>query len=205
MARKIFVLTAVPVLLSLVFSGCGNKNVKKTAKPGPETVQEAPALPVEGSFSETDIRGTEFSESGSIQTIIFELDKYFLSDTARTILQKNAAYLKEHKDWEIIVEGNCDERGTIEYNIALGQKRAKEVRDYYVRLGLPGSMIGTISYGKERPVCYESSEDCWTKNRRAETKVRIKAVPPPAVTQTQPAIAPAPTPQKQQPALQPLK
>ena len=68
-----------------------------------------------------------------------------------------------------MVEGNCDDRGTIAYNIALGEKRANEVKDYYVRLGIPADKITTVSYGKEKPVCYEATQACWAKNRRAET------------------------------------
>ncbi|HUT85833.1 MAG TPA: OmpA family protein, partial [Elusimicrobiales bacterium] len=74
--------------------------------------------------------------------------------------------------YDLLIEGHCDERGTIEYNIALGQKRANTVRTYYIRMGMPASSITTISYGKEKPLCYESSESCWTENRRTETKLR---------------------------------
>jgi len=70
------------------------------------------------------------------------------------------------------VAGHCDERGTIEYNLALGQRRAKEVRDYYLRLGVSGKSVATISYGKESPLCREANEECWAKNRRAETRIR---------------------------------
>jgi len=71
-----------------------------------------------------------------------------------------------------LVEGHCDSRGTMGYNLALGQKRAKEVRDYYTRLGVPGSSIGTISYGEEKPSCEDETEECWGKNRKADTKVK---------------------------------
>ena len=74
----------------------------------------------------------------------------------------------------MLVEGHCDNRGTTEYNLSLGQKRAKEVRDYYVRLGVSENSIGTISYGEENPACEEETEECWMKNRRSETKVRIQ-------------------------------
>ena len=81
--------------------------------------------------------------------------------------------LKEHSDWEALVEGHCDERGTTEYNLGLGQRRAAAVRQYYMTLGLDGGRIATISYGKEQPVCTEHTEDCWAKNRRGVTKVRV--------------------------------
>ena len=76
--------------------------------------------------------------------------------------------------------GYCDERGTVEYNLALGQKRAKEVREYYIRLGIPGQTLATISYGKEAPLCSASNDDCWAQNRRAETRVRSRISPPAA-------------------------
>ena len=70
-----------------------------------------------------------------------------------------------------LVAGHTDERGTVAYNLALGQKRAKEVRDYYIRLGVDGTKLATISYGKEQPACNVSDDECWLKNRRAETRV----------------------------------
>ena len=87
-------------------------------------------------------------------------------------LQAIADFMKAFPDAKVKIEGHCDERGTVEYNLALGQKRAKAVRDYYVRLGVPESAMGTISYGEEKPVCNEATDACWLQNRRAETKVK---------------------------------
>ena len=91
------------------------------------------------------------------------------------MLKANAALLKTRKGQEFLVAGQCDDRGTIAYNLALGQKRAKEVRDYYMRLGVDGRRVATISYGKEMPSCSDSDESCWSKNRRAVTGARAKA------------------------------
>ncbi|MFH1619686.1 MAG: peptidoglycan-associated lipoprotein Pal, partial [bacterium] len=164
------------VSFTMVFGAC----VKKTAiKKTPVTeVTEAPQLPEVEETQEPGIRGADFSKVQGLETITFDFDRYFLADSARAILQKNADMLKLHKDWEVLVEGHCDERGTIEYNLALGQKRAKEVREYYMRLGVKGASVGTISYGEEKPVCEQATEECWMKNRRAETKVRLKAAVP---------------------------
>ena len=123
-------------------------------------------------MTEGYIRSGEFVSQAAIQPIFFDFDMYGLSDATRKALQKNAETIKSHKDWTVLVEGRCDSRGTVEYNLALGQKRAKEVRAYYIRLGVPESAMGTISYGKERLVCEEETEDCWAKNRRADTKVK---------------------------------
>ena len=118
--------------------------------------------------------GEQFTETPELQTTLFPYDAYALQDEARAILRKNAEYLKAHRDLEILVAGHSDERGTTEYNLALGQKRAKEVREYYIRLGIPGKAIATISYGEEKPSCDEPTEGCWAKNRRAETRIRAR-------------------------------
>ena len=167
--------------LALSLASCGNKNIKNAdaSKNGMVTdTTVSPTLEIQESTDttggEANLRGAEFVSQENIVTVNFDLDSYTLSDTIRQALQKNADILKTHKDWTVMVEGHCDQRGTTEYNLALGQKRAKEVRDYYVRLGVSDSALGTISYGKEKPLCEEEAETCWRQNRRAETKVRAK-------------------------------
>lgn len=123
---------------------------------------------------EADIRGKEFRESPSLSPAYFEYDEYALTGAAREALRRNAAYLAEHPYLDVLVEGHCDERGTNEYNLALGQRRAAAVREHYMRLGVPGRAIGTLSLGEERPVCAEPSEACWRLNRRGASKVRLK-------------------------------
>ncbi len=113
----------------------------------------------------------------SLGVVHFALDKYNLSDEARKIVEANAKAIKAQAagaDYTVVVEGNCDSRGTIAYNIALGEKRANEVKAYYVRLGIPAANISTVSYGKEKPVCYENTQSCWAKNRRADTILTVK-------------------------------
>lgn len=127
-------------------------------------------LPGEG---ETDIRDiNSFISEKNLKAVPFNYDKYDLSEEAREIIRENAAIISANRQWKIVVEGYCDNRGTTEYNLSLGQKRANSVRDYYVRLGIKASNIGTISYGIEKPLCYENNEECWEMNRRAETKVK---------------------------------
>jgi peptidoglycan-associated lipoprotein len=125
------------------------------------------------SVEEASLRGKDFQSVDALEAIYFDYDSASLKEEQLTILKNNAQYLKAHAGIELLVAGYCDERGTTEYNLALGQKRAKEVREYYMRLGIPAKSVATISYGKESPVCTEPDEDCWGKNRRAETKVRV--------------------------------
>ncbi len=108
----------------------------------------------------------------NLAPVYFALNQYTLSKEARAVLEANAEILKVKGVKTITVEGNCDDRGTIAYNIALGDKRAKEVKDYYVKLGLNADEIYTISYGKEKPVCFEQNNSCWAKNRRSDTVIQ---------------------------------
>ncbi len=110
----------------------------------------------------------------NLAPVFFALNEYSLSKGARNILSANAEILKLKGIKNITVEGNCDDRGTISYNIALGQKRANEVRDYYIKLGINADYINTVSYGEENPLCSDQTEACWAKNRRADTVVSAK-------------------------------
>ena len=177
--NSLLAVMALPLVLTLAFTACNKKNVKGSSADNPDMITDTPTIPgldvqegAEGASSEADIRGGEFASQATIKTVNFEYDRYELSEAARGTLQANAALLKARKDWSVLVEGHCDDRGTTEYNLALGQKRAKAVRDYYARLGVPESAIGTISYGEEKPLCTEAADACWLSNRRAETKVR---------------------------------
>ncbi|HNW44138.1 MAG TPA: OmpA family protein [Elusimicrobiales bacterium] len=169
---------ALPLLAALLLSSCAGKNTKKGSDAADMTGDTAtiPALEVQESSDtmavEGDIRGPEFRSQENLKTVNFSYGLYDLSEESRKVLQANATLLKARKEWTVLVEGHCDERGTTEFNLALGQKRAKAVRDYYVRLGVPESAIGTISYGEEMPLCQETTEDCWMTNRRAETKIK---------------------------------
>jgi peptidoglycan-associated lipoprotein len=178
---KTFRLGTLLTLAVLAAAGCAStKAAKKTAaNPSGDASGAEAAAGKETAVTEVNIRGAEFGATPNLATIYFDYDRYALSDAARTSLATNAEFLKKNADFDVLVEGNCDERGTIEYNLALGQKRAQTVRDYYTRLGVPGKQLGTLSYGKEKPTCAEATEVCWAKNRRAETKVRSRTVSTP--------------------------
>jgi len=105
--------------------------------------------------------------SSPLKDIYFDFDRYDLSADARTILRGNAEWLKNNPTSRVEIEGHCDDRGTNEYNLALGAKRAQAVREYLATLGVAANRISTISYGEEIPVCKEATEACWRQNRRA--------------------------------------
>ena len=119
-----------------------------------------------GSSSLDALREGKQAVSGPLKNIYFEFDKYDLSSEARTILKANADWLRANPGASVEIEGHCDERGTTEYNLALGAKRARAAMDYLVTLGVGPDRIKTISYGEETPVCQDKSEDCYQKNRR---------------------------------------
>ncbi len=103
----------------------------------------------------------------SMKDIYFDYDKYNVRAAEQPTLQADAAFLKTHPNIRFTIEGNCDERGSAEYNLALGQNRANSAKEALVKLGVPASSIKTISYGKEKPVCTEHNEACWQQNRHA--------------------------------------
>ena len=103
-----------------------------------------------------------------LQPIYYDFDQSFIRDDAKPVMKANAEYLQANPKAKIRIEGNCDERGTIEYNQALGQRRAQAAKKYLTDLGVSAKRISLISYGKEKPICTESTEDCWQRNRRGD-------------------------------------
>jgi len=103
----------------------------------------------------------------NIQTVYFDYDKSTIRPDQVARLQADASWLKQHRGIKFTIDGNCDDRGSEEYNLALGDRRANEVKEFLVKEGVDASSIKTVSYGEERPVCREASEECFQKNRRA--------------------------------------
>jgi len=122
--------------------------------------------PESGSGARVQERLEGRGEGGPLHDVSFAFDSYDLSSESRYTVQTNADWLRSNPQIKVEIEGHCDERGTVEYNLALGAKRAKAVRDYLVSLGIPAAQLSTISYGEELPLCRESSEGCWQQNRR---------------------------------------
>lgn len=104
----------------------------------------------------------------------FVVDQSSLDEQARVVLQTNAAWLQRWPSTRILIEGHCDERGTSEYNLALGERRARAIRDYLVSLGVGSERIAIVTKGKEHPVCTGHSEDCWRQNRRGYSVLTAK-------------------------------
>jgi peptidoglycan-associated lipoprotein len=117
------------------------------------------------------LRGQILQKAPGVEAIYFAYDSSDLTEAARQTLTKNADWLKEHPETKVQTAGHCDQRGTESYNLALGQRRAAQVRAYYLSLGIPADHVASTSFGKDRPACSASTEACWAKNRRAETLI----------------------------------
>ena len=135
------------------------------------------AATTDTSGSSTDGSGTAMAAPGSIEDfqinvgdrVFFDYDSYEVRADAQDTLQKQAAWLQQYPTYTITVEGHCDERGTREYNLALGERRANSVKNYLVALGIDANRVQTVSYGKERPEIEGSDETAWAQNRRGVT------------------------------------
>ena len=114
----------------------------------------------------------EFSAVDALKDIHFDFDKYDIRSADARILDENAQWMKATADYVILIEGHADERGTNEYNLALGERRAKSAMNYLVSRGVQAGRMTLISYGEERPLCAEKNEDCWSRNRRAHFLVK---------------------------------
>ena len=142
------------------------------AAPAPTEGDAAAAVAVEEREIITERPApSTFAENANVKPIYFDFDRYDIRpDDART-LEADAAWLKDN-DVLILIEGQCDERGTEEYNLALGDRRARATMNYLASLGIATNRMSTVSYGKERPVCTEHAEACWALNRRAHIVVK---------------------------------
>ena len=160
-------LVAVGLVVALaVLPSCSKK--KDTETTYDETTTGVTEGPAPGSSLDQFKRGTlGTAQQGPLQDVHFAYDSFELSDNARELLRINADWLRDNPEAKVEVEGHTDSRGTVEYNLALGAKRATAARDYLVSLGISADRITTISYGKELPLCQEESESCWAENRRA--------------------------------------
>jgi peptidoglycan-associated lipoprotein len=114
----------------------------------------------------------EFVAVADVKPIYFDFDKYDIRPADAKVLDSNAQWLKSNDQQLVLIEGHCDERGTNEYNLALGERRAKSAMNYLVSQGVQASRITIISYGEERPSCTQKTEECWSKNRRAQFLVK---------------------------------
>jgi peptidoglycan-associated lipoprotein len=143
----------------------------------PEPVTEAPpvAVPPEPAVSSADMGSLdEINKKGILAPVFFEFDSAEMSSEGQAVLAKNAETMKQFPTWVVSIEGHCDERGTAEYNLALGERRALSVRQYLVSLGIAAERLRTVSYGKEFPFDPGHGESSWARNRRANFVVTAK-------------------------------
>jgi peptidoglycan-associated lipoprotein len=151
---------AMVAIAGLMFSGCAKKEEAVAPEAAPQETTEA-------------VEAVEAAvEEPASNSVYFAFDSSELDAAARAILDANADWLNANESLSITLEGNCDERGTREYNLALGQRRADSVRDYLESRGVASSRIDTVSFGEERPACEGSGEACWAQNRRADIVTR---------------------------------
>ena len=191
------VLTIPTALLILVATGCAKQpatmpasasapsptaSAGSASRPQPAASQSATgagaasraAAPAARTDSPTAARPSprEFMENAALRDINFDFDKYDIRPADTKTLDANAAWLKTNAKSLLLIEGHCDERGTREYNLALGERRAKAAMSYLTALGIQANRISIVSYGEERPLCKERGEACWAKNRRAHFLVK---------------------------------
>jgi len=189
--RRGSALLVVPVLvLSLFLAGCPKRPATTAASAPPPTgappssaapsttspggaMTPSPVAPSTAAPSTTPPAPSEFRETANLKDVFFDFDKYDIRPSDAKVLDTNATWLKTN-DNLVLIEGHCDERGTNEYNLALGERRAKATMNYLVGQGVQANRITIISYGKERPTCTEHSEACWAKNRRAHFLVKAR-------------------------------
>lgn len=198
--KKFFVLILV-LAVGLVFAGCAKKAVVQPEQPAapaevpkaiaPEPVKEekkaepakaepakieAPVVAKEEPKRVETIPVKEVVEAKptmpAFENIHFDFDKYYIRDDAKPTLQSVSDWLVKNKSVKMLLEGHCDEWGTNEYNLALGERRAKSTRDYLISSGVVKDRFDMISYGEERPLCAEHNRECWQKNRRVQFIVK---------------------------------
>ncbi len=171
--NRTLVMVSIMLAALLMIAGCGSKEEPPVVDdPTPvvtEPIQEEPVAEetdvVDDAPVAIDYAGMAPQEYG-IEDVFFAFDEYGLSDEAMNTLNANARIIREHSDLTYVIEGHCDERGTVEYNLALGEKRAVAVRDYLVSLGVSSGQLRVTSYGEERPFAFGSNESAWALNRR---------------------------------------
>jgi peptidoglycan-associated lipoprotein len=154
---------------ALILGACTHKQeAVNTAPPPAPPPPPAAAAPVTSSVLPGSAEDFRVNVG---DTVHFEFDQYNVPESDKTVLGRQAAWLAKYPAVRVTVEGHCDERGTREYNLALGARRANAVKEYLVSQGVSTARVETVSYGKERPICTESNEACWAQNRRGVTTI----------------------------------
>lgn len=169
--RSLKVQAPLLVAAALLAAGCAPARRRDASSLDPAAQAAASASSgVDASRGqEPVVRDRVMQRVPGVGAVYFDYNSAGLDEASRAILARNAQWLKDHDTVSVQISGNCDPRGTVEYNLALGQRRASAVRSYYLSLGVAAGRMATISYGKEQPACSEASEACYRRDRRAET------------------------------------
>ena len=155
---------------ALVLGACTHK--QEAANTAPPPAPPPAAAPAPAPVTSSIIPGSAEDFRVNVgDTVHFAFDQYSVEENDKAILSRQAAWLAKYPSVRVTVEGHCDERGTREYNLALGARRANAVKEFLVSQGVSTARVETVSYGKERPVCTQSDESCWTQNRRGVTTI----------------------------------
>ena len=167
--------TKLLLLSALLASAACTKKPPKELPPPPPAMGERALPPAGGDMGSGGVAvpgsAADFRAKVGSDTVLFTTDSYDIDGDARSILDRQAQWLQQYPNVRISIEGHCDERGTREYNLALGDRRANSAKNYLASAGIAPSRISTISYGKERPAATGSDEGAWAQNRRAVTVV----------------------------------
>ncbi len=159
-------LVGLCIVLALAPGCSSRKKVSSEAQIEPPPTESTPPPPSEtGNVPPPPVEST--GERLALVDAFFDFDDFSLRQDAKSALEKDGKYLEKNSGMKAVIEGHCDERGSVEYNLALGEKRARAAKDYLVSYGIPGGRLTTISYGKERPFESGHDEEAWAKNRRA--------------------------------------
>jgi len=170
--RSRIALLCLPLLAVALLSGCAKKKEVAEAAPPPAPEAPAPAPAPAPPPTTTEPEQPAKTVQDQIADVFYDYDSAELSSAAQTTLDANAKVLNDNAGASVSIEGHCDERGTVEYNLALGDRRAQAAKDYLVRFGISAGRVATISYGEERPFATGSDESAWAQNRRAHFVVR---------------------------------
>ncbi len=184
MTKKSSIITIFILCFGLIMIGCPKKTTVREEPKEQAAKAEAEKRETETKAKEQFEKGLvakqtpgiagEVFESALLKDIHFDFDKYDIRPGDAALLKENAALLNKYTNVRIQLEGHCDERGTVEYNLALGERRANSAKNYLVSLGISPARVSTISYGKEKPLDPAHNEAAWAKNRRAHTVVTAK-------------------------------
>jgi peptidoglycan-associated lipoprotein len=155
---------------ALILGACTHKQEAVNTAPPPAPPPQAQPAPAPVTSSIIPGSAEDFRVNVG-DTVHFALNQYNVEDADKQVLSRQAAWLSKYPAVRVTVEGHCDERGTREYNLALGARRANAVKEYLVSQGVSNGRVETISYGKERPLCTDSNEACWAQNRRGVTTI----------------------------------